>query len=33
MQGCKWQFSALPDLTYLKYAPRRFSKITIFATA
>jgi hypothetical protein len=29
----KWQFSALPVLTYKKYAPLRFSKTTIFDSA
>jgi len=30
MPVCKWRFSALPVLTYLKYAPLRFLQTTIF---
>jgi len=29
----KWRFPALPALTYFKYAPLRFSEITIFGAA
>ncbi len=32
MAACKWRFSALPLLTYIKYAPLRFSKIAIFGS-
>jgi hypothetical protein len=33
MPGCKAPFSALPVLTYIKYAPLRFSKMGLFAAA
>jgi hypothetical protein len=33
MPGCKPHISALPVLTYVKCAPVRFSKNTIFAAA
>lgn len=32
MVDCKWRFSALAVLTYLKYAPLRFSNIAIFVS-
>jgi hypothetical protein len=32
MTACKWRVSALPLLTYEKYAPLRFSKSTIFGS-
>ena len=31
--ACKWRLSPLPVLTYPKYAPLRFSKLTIFDSA
>jgi len=30
MPGCKWLFPDLPDLTYVEYAPFRFSKTADF---
>jgi hypothetical protein len=32
MPACKWRFSALPVLTCMKHAARRFSKNTIFGS-